>query len=403
VPRPITFPSRTGARLGRAFLLYLIAIAGLVTLIPFDFTRPAALRLLWQVDPADVAANAAMFLPLGFLGRLTWPAPRDRWALKPLLQGLALSLLLESAQLFLPSRFSSPVDVLSNGLGAWGGALAHDWLMRRLQPGPALAGRLALELPLMGLVYLLVPLLWINALAGFTRSGPPLSTLLIGLVGAIAMAQVYRHRFGPGRSSVSLRYAAAAAGWFVTGAFVLFLAKPFVGLTATAAIALVVLGWSGLKVSSGERRYEGDTLLLLSPLFVLYLAAIAGWPGWSLPSAARAANVGATAETTAILATLELLAAFTVLGYGVAEFRGRRELPFVRVAPVVAAVGAGVGVALELALAGRTGPGDLALRAALAGLAAVYGGGVYHLQRVHVRALLSQADRGPDRSETRAR
>lgn len=384
----------TGARLGRAFLLYLVAVVTIVTLIPFDFTPPTGLHILWEGELPDAAANVVLFLPLGFLFRLTWPAPHDRRALRPLLFGTALSLALETAQLFLPTRFSSPVDVVTNGLGAWLGALAHDAVSRRLQLTGTLAGRLALELPLMGLVYLLVPLLWINALAGFARRGPPLSTLLIGLLGAIALGQVYRHRFGPAGTITPLRYAGIGGGWFVAGAFVLFIAKPFVIMAGTAAVMLVVLGWSGLLVSAGERRYESDTLILLAPLFALYLLVLSGWPGWSLPSAARVANVGASPQATAILATLELLAAFTVLGYALAEFRGRLELPFARIAPLVALGGGVAGLLLGLAAFERPGPGLVALRTVIAAMAAVYGGAIYHLQRAHIRQLLGVTSRG---------
>ncbi len=383
----------TGARLGRAFLLYLVCMVGLVTLLPFDFTVPAGARILWTGELSDAAANVVMFLPLGFLFRLTWPAPRDRRALRPLVFGLALSLLLEAAQLFLPSRFSSPVDVVTNGAGAWLGALAHDDIRRRLQLTASLAGRLALELPLMGLVYLLVPLLWISALAGFGRRGPPLSTLLIGLLGAIALGQVYRHRFGPAGTISPLRYAGIGGAWFLAGAFVLLIAKPFVILAGTAAVMLVVVGWSGLGVSTGERRYESDTLILLAPLFAVYLVVVSEWPGWSLASAARVANIGASPQATAILATLEVLAALTVLGYALAEFRGRLELPFGRIVPMVAIAGGAVGGVLQLATFAASAPAVVAVRAVIAALAAAYGGAIYHLQRAHIRQLLGVTHR----------
>jgi hypothetical protein len=381
----------TGARLGRAFLLYLVAMVAIVTLIPFDFTLPARFRILWQGELPDAVANVVLFVPLGFLFRLTWPAPHDRRVLQSLLFGTALSLALETAQLFLPTRFSSPMDVLTNGLGAWLGALALDAVRRRLQLTPALAGRLALELPLMGLVYLLVPLLWINALAGFARRGPPLSTLLIGLLGAIALGQVYRHRFGPAGTITPLRYAGVGGAWFVAGAFVLFIAKPLVIMAGTAAVMLLVLAWSALLVSAGERRYESDTLILLAPLFTLYLVALSGWPGWLLPPVA---NAGTSATATAILATLELLAAFTVLGYALAEFRGRLELPFARIAPPLALGGGLVGLLLAMGAFDQPDPGLVAVRTVVAALATVYGGAIYHLQRAHIRQLLAVTSRG---------
>ncbi len=374
-------PRRTGAALGRAFLLYLVGAVAVVTLLPFDFRRPDRLAVFWSGELPDAVANVVMFLPLGFLFRLTWPAPADRHALRPLLFGAGLSFLLESAQLFLASRYTSPADVLANGAGAWLGALAHDAVARRLRLTPALASRLALELPLMGLVYLLVPLLWINALASFGRPGPPFPTLLIGLVGAIALGQVYRHRFGPDRTISAGRYALVGGGWFLAGGFVLFAARPFAGVTGTLAVMLIVLGWSGLRVGPGERRYETGTLYLLAPLFALYLATLSGWPRW--PRVAPATTASAT-----ILATLELLAAFTVLGYGLAEHQGRRERPFSRVAPLVGAIGGLAALALAIPAAGHSTHADALARVLASALAAMYGAAIYHLQRAHIRQLL---------------
>lgn len=85
---------------------------------------------------SDIALNVAAYLPLGALLAV---------ALRPVRSGLAgcllaaalatlLSLALESAQLFLPARIASNVDLIANGSGAALGALGV-WLVRQ----PALA------------------------------------------------------------------------------------------------------------------------------------------------------------------------------------------------------------------------------------------------------------------------
>jgi len=389
VPHPAE-PSRTGARLGRAFLLYLVGVVAVVTLVPFDFGVPARIEILWGGELPDAVANVVVFLPLGFLFRLTWPSPEDRTALRPLLFGVTFSFLLELAQLFLPERYSSPFDVLANGAGAWLGALALDAVARRLRLTPALAGRLALELPLMGLVYLLVPLLWINALAGFRNPAPPLSTLLLGVLGAITLSQVYRHRFGPVAAVSIRRYALTGGAGFLAGAFALFLVQPVAMVACTAAVILVIAAWSGRAVMEGaERRYESNTLLLLTPLFAVYLVIAAGWSlPWSSAGPSPGPGFGSVAETTSILATLEVLAAFTVLGYGVAEYRGRREQRFWQTAAAVLPVSALVALGLELPAARQLTPASGAVHAVIAALASGYGSGIYHLQRAHIRHLL---------------
>ena len=171
--------SRAASRLAYAFLAYLIGVTLLVTLVPFDFRRWPDLEVLWGGQLADFVANVAMFLPLGFLFRLSRRGGRDRLALQALLAGGLFSLTIELAQLFLPSRISAPLDIVANGAGAWLGGLLHDRIAARLRLTPALVGTLALELPLIGLVYLLVPLLWLSGLTAADDVGRLWLSLLL--------------------------------------------------------------------------------------------------------------------------------------------------------------------------------------------------------------------------------
>ena len=73
----------------------------------------------------DVVANALGYAPLGFLGAVAVLRLRPRWppVLTVTALALALSLLLESLQMFLPMRVPSNVDLALNASGAWLGAL----------------------------------------------------------------------------------------------------------------------------------------------------------------------------------------------------------------------------------------------------------------------------------------
>lgn len=385
----------TGARLARAFLGYLLGVVVIVTLVPFDFGIPRVFHLSWALDPADAIANVAMFVPLGFLAQLTLPV-EDPLARRPLLLGLALSAVVEGAQLFLPSRFPSPVDVCTNGLGAWLGGLVAGALRRRIQVTPALIGALALELPLMGLVYLLVPLLWVSGLAA---SGEPLRLLpagLLGLAGAQVLGAVYRHRLGPAGALPLGRVALGAGAWFMVGAVAGLATAPLAVLAASVVVAGAtwLSGSERRPANAMERRFEAETLRRVAPALALYLLLQVSWPPWA---ALRSWHVqlgfghawGATG-TREILRTLEHLAAFTVLGYAVAEARGRREGPFRTSLGALAGTGLAAAAGLELLAAVSQGPGGSALRAVLAAGTAVYGGGIYHLQRAHVRWLLAR-------------
>ncbi len=365
----------------------------IVTLVPFDFTRPPGLRILWTGNPGDAVANVLMFLPLGFLYRLTTRADRDRAALAPLLLGLLLSLGVESAQLLLPSRFASPLDVLANGTGAWLGALVHDRVARRIAVTPRLVGALALELPLMGLVYLLVPLLWLHGLASSGEPGRMATGIPIALVGAVVLGAVHRHRLGPGGATTPGQISLAAGAWFVIAAVPSLTQRPVPALL----VALGVIGFTRLvvleRVPAGrERRFEGETLARSLPLLGLFLLLLIAWPpsahltGWHARLGIR--GLWAETGTSAILRVLEYLAAFTVLGYALAETRGRREESLRQALPFLLTVAGTSAIGLEAIAALQAGPGASGLRALLASAASLYGASLYHLQRDHVRWLL---------------
>ena len=78
------------------------------------------------VTAGDVMLNVAAYLPLG---AMLFAATRSRTSAAAAvavatLLGAGLSLILECAQMFLPTRIASNVDLLSNGFGASLGALA---------------------------------------------------------------------------------------------------------------------------------------------------------------------------------------------------------------------------------------------------------------------------------------
>ncbi len=403
--------SRTGSRLASAFLGYLLGVVVLVTLVPFDFSVASRHGITWGGSVSDALANVGMFFPLGFLFRLSHDPRGDRWAIRPLLWGLRFSCLIEATQLFLPSRFSSPVDVLTNGLGAWFGALAHDLLARRIRLTPALIGALALELPLMGLAYLLVPLLWLSGLAASGEPARMSLSLLLGLLGARVLGAIYRNRFAPAGAASVARFAALASFWYLVGAIPGLIEHPRLVLASALLVAAATAFWSGgwaREDLRGDRRFEAETLTRVAPVLGLYLLCLAGWPPWA-PITAWHGEPGlhgfwGSADTVRILRALEHLAAFTVLGYAVAEYRGRREQSFGQSALAIAGWGLAASAALEIVAAFHPGAGASLLRAGLALGTTLYGGGIYHLQRAHIRWLLRERDAAmPSSAATRPR
>jgi len=214
------------------------ALTLIVTLAPFDLVAPRRVNILVVGGFAEAAANVVLFIPLGFLFRLARPRPEDRWALGALAAGLLASVAIELTQLFLPGRYPALLDIATNGAGAMLGAWLHDRVQSRLRPGALPVSALALELPLMVLLYLLVPLMWLNGLAVVEAPLSTLRLLMLGLFGASILAAVQRRHLGPagllGRRSTAL---AAGAG-FLAGAFPALLVRP---LTVVAHAAIVAL------------------------------------------------------------------------------------------------------------------------------------------------------------------
>ena len=397
VPLPTsTTTADTGARLAAALLVYVTAITVVVTLLPFQFAYPSPPEILVSGGVVDIVANVVLFIPLGFL----YAVARAGSAARPsriFLVALLASATIELVQLFEVSRYAALSDILANGGGAYLGAITQRRVARKVSMDARTVGKLSLELPLMGLVYLLVPLLWLDGIAG---AGPAMRLwplLALGLFGASLIAAAQRHHFGPNRMLSRGAMAGAACVWFLIGGFP--------GLAPQASIVLVVmLAAVGLFVwtrsadrsdsRSINRRFESKALAEAAPFYAAYLvllvAPVTGSvaTGWHM-SVGFVASMGIWAAGE-ILHVVELVAAFTLLGYMLAEFRGRRERQFgASVGYVASWAFAAAGVCEILDGFRPDGSASLARLTLLVG-ASLYGAWLYHLHRAHVRKLLGR-------------
>ena len=376
-----------------AFLLgYMVLVTAVITLAPFRFARPAVFTLSWLVDPADVGANVLLFLPLGFLFRVTTRLSGGAGHARTLLAACLTSAVFETLQLFLPGRFASPVDVMSNTLGAGLGSLLHARMAARLD-GRLVRG-LALELPLMIVVYLLVPLLWLDGLAAGRDEGRLVLSPLLGLAGAVVLAAIWRHRLAERGVLSSDQLVLVTAGWYVVGEAPGLMRRPLLVLGGAVLVGLATrLETARPLPLASERRFELPTLRRVWPLLVGYLIMSALWPvpwspvpwhgGWGVADLADMPGV------TPMLRALEYLAAFTLLGYTVAESRGRREegsgarLARLTAASVLSAA------ALEALRGFHPGHGASMLVLLLTAAMSLYGGLIYRIQLGVVREALA--------------
>lgn len=386
----------TGDRLTAALAGYFVFVIGVITLSPFDFTPPPHLHLSYEVVAKDVIPNIAMFAPLGFLVRGFSRARRRRpW--ESVAAAAAFSVLLEAAQIFIRERYASPVDVVANTCGAWLGALLRDALERRTAWQPALIDRLGLHIPLVGLIYLLIPQLWLSSV-GIVRDRPRgVLTLMLACAGGILLAALRRHRWNRDLPFGTAVLLVLALLLITAGAF-----PPLIYSAASMAAigaASVVLTWWLMRRPSAadERRFETATLRRFLPVFAAYLVFAILWP----PARAIVPWHGALtftdrmndAQVVDVLLLLEQVCGFTLFGYAAAEWRGRRERPLAADLPRQVFLAALFALLLEGIQGSLAGPGASLTRACLATSGAAYGVAVYHFARGHVRAMRAGAAR----------
>lgn len=142
-------------RLWRFVLLVCLALLGVIGYWPSPVDRPIQGEIThillvlhahgWPgwINYAfvEASANVALFVPMGFVASLAFPA--RRWWYAAMLGLLASGSMELGQQLFLHNRFASPVDLVTNTAGCTLGALIAQ-LMIRLRPAnspwPASAG-----------------------------------------------------------------------------------------------------------------------------------------------------------------------------------------------------------------------------------------------------------------------
>lgn len=346
---------------------------------------PERVRFTFDSDLNNAISNILLFLPIGFFYRLS---TRKRGAL---LIGTIISISIELLQIFIPARTPSIVDILTNAVGAGIGAAFNDFISSRIAISKGTVGRLRLETPLMGLVYLLTALLWTNSMALANEPNRVLLTTLLGICGAVVLSDLFRHWWEKVDYRIS-SYASLSAGiWFLLGISP-SLRQPGPSLIIGLGIMILAGILTILPQRSTERRFEQATLKKVLPIFAFYLTLLALWhPFRSLTDWHW--SIGFTNQITetsmsVLMPRIEYLVAFTVLGYLFAEWRGRAEIPLQQDLPRLFISGIGAIVVLEIFVGFQVGSGASVARSMMAIISALFGGTIYHLLRAHIRFLL---------------
>jgi glycopeptide antibiotics resistance protein len=387
-------PSRSKARLSLVLVLYFLGIIGVITLAPFRFALPDHYRILTSGGGFDVVANILLFVPLGFLFPMTGESGEPPSPLRVLLLGVLLSGAIETIQLFEQDRYSSIIDVMTNASGTWVGAMLQREVTRRVEVNAKLIGRLSLEIPLIGLIYLLIPLLVVASMSALSTPLALLSLVPLTLVGARLLASVQRNHFGPpglmGIRSMTL----IAGGWTVLGTFPILGRYPLIGASLALLVMLTTWYESSRPAHSGapDRRFEAEALRSAAPylfgyfLVMIVLPLAAGIGHWRFELGLTGSNNDLTQQQIRLL---EPVAALTVLGYLLAEARGRIEETFRATAGRVGLEAAAVAGVIEASRGMQRGVGASGVQFLLMVGAGLLGAGIYHHQRGHVRWILA--------------
>jgi VanZ family protein len=397
-------------RLARAVLGYLALMIAIITLAPFRFESAPVQGLSAVWDLSDIVLNVVLFVPLGFVHQLARPraAPPD-W-LRALGIGALLSGLIEGAQSFTPLRYPSLSDLIANASGAALGTLMAARATRSLE-GAETVRAFALDLPLVGLTYLFVPLLWLVGLSADRQ----LALLLVLPVMSVAWILASVHAAyvapkAPGRAGPLLALAAGAFAFVLVGLLPAarhgsaVLVWGGVALVATALLRLSLpTSWTQGRAADGtpSRRFEAPTLRVALMPLALFTAVAALWP--------LDAPVGPLAEWRGMFAiippearlsdrtifrAMAHVSAFTIIGYALAEHAGREVGELRAIAPRVLAWALALSLPLEFARGLRAGTPASALMLIFTVGAALLGAWFYLLQLRNVQALLGR--RPPD-------
>jgi hypothetical protein len=371
-------PLRTGRRLGLLLLGYLAALVAAVVLAPFRFEWPGSTSIALVVGAdwwIDAALNVMLFVPLGFVGFRALGVASG--VPQVVLLAALFSAMLELLQLLIPGRYTTVSDVLTNALGAAIGVALARLVVRRLGDDRVLVPSLLLDLPLTGLLWLMIPVLWVD---GLGAAGDPTRLRLLlplALVGGLVAAAVI-HSVADERGDGVRRALGIAIAWYLVGAL------PAIAVDATTAglglaitvIATVASHGAWREAVRRERRLEPVVLRYVLPLLVAYLIGLAAQPGTLEVGSVDGGRIG-------VLRWLERVAGFTVFGYAIAQWRGRRETPL----PATVLPGVITTAVLAAVLQGFGDPPAGWVSVPFFVAAAAVGGVLYAFQRAHVIAL----------------
>jgi hypothetical protein len=387
-------PPRLGAA-RRALGVALAAYVALLSVLSAAAWLPGTQALRWPGSPeltwsrTDLAAALASAVvrafPIGFM--LAFGRRRREWLTRraAIATAGAATVLVSELVRWLTRMPVRPLLVIAGAAAATLGGLWYEHAFARRtgdHTRVSITERLLpLELPLTGGVMLLVPAIWLVAQDAHRL---PLVALL-GCFGASLLTSARVSR-GPAAGG-AWTHAAVAAAWIATATLPAWVETPIESIALTAGVALFAAAHALLRPPDAtDRRFEWPALRRAIPLLAVYLAVAAAWPVTRPFARPRDLALTWWWGTPGGRGALEQVAVFAVVGYVLAELRGRREesagTAWRGLAPWVVLGAAALEVVRALHLASEAS----VARVVAAAVAAWLGVAIYARHRDHVRA-----------------
>ena len=378
--------------LGYALLIYMCIVVVLITLVPFEFRIPARFHITWSISLPHFVTNIFLFIPIGFLFRLTRRKRQNFLNFHTLTFSLLFSLAIESTQAFIPDRCTMVFDVIGNSLGALLGGMIYTFLRDQLKEEQT-SRLIALELPLMGLVYFLIPLMWLNGLGIWEEFDRLWLLLLLGIIGAGVICSIYINRFKHLGIIGYTKLSVFTVCWFILGSLPQLIRYPlkiaFFGITV--GVVVQIFARLANERNDQDKRFEIPTIKKLLPIYLIYLLLLATWPTTLSSSGYQLSiifeELSSHKQIVLMSRFIEFVAAFALLGYMVAEMRGRKNESIEKTLTWTFVIAGGSALFVEMARSYPALYNINALSIIIVISASLYGAVIYRLQLAAIKRI----------------
>lgn len=314
--------------LGAALLSYILLVALLFTLAPYNysFTKLNSLNDFFNWELIDSIKNIVLFIPIGFL--LSPILPKRNKYIYATLFGFLFSSFIEFNQVFIPTRTPGFNDIVTNTAGTIIGSLGHQYVKEYVRARSKKL--LNLGIPIINILFLMIPLLWLSSFAAGYEVNRLWLLGLLGFEGAILVSEIYVNRFSD-KSIINLvLFNFLLSCWYLVGVFPALLKYPqriFIFLLLINIFAFLRMMYS--IYTKDDKRFELKTLNKIIPLFIFYVLLLSQSP-LSVPETSFQFNWLTDYKLhryylLSIYRYVEYFTAFAIVGYLLSQYINRSK------------------------------------------------------------------------------